>query len=206
MLVLAGCAGAHVSHLAAAPPAVASPAPSVVLVAVDSAASGKAPDAEAARHLAAELRRDLLHRLGKAGIAALPYGAVPPPQGALLLHVTLTRVEPGSAAERLVLGFGAGRARLDARAELRPVAGNTAMPVARFDTASDTGVRPGLILPGGIALATGNALHLAIGGGVDLALNLRGGLDRTSASTALVIVGQVKRAYQAAGWPISAHA
>lgn len=199
LLCLAGCAGTQVSNVASI--RAVGPPPRAILVDVETGPARNAAEAGAEQSAARQLQADLLHRLAKAGIAAQPAapGAMRP--GAMRLHVALTRVDPGSRAERLVIGFGAGRARLEARAELWPAGAVAAMPLTAFDTSSDTGIKPGLILPGGVALATGNALHMAIGGGIDLAFNVQGGLARTSAHTATAILGELRTYYRGAGWP-----
>ena len=58
----------------------------------------------------------------------------------------------------------------------------------QLNTYSDSGFKPGLLLPGGIALATGNAAHLAIAGGLDVAFNVRGGLQQPVKHTSSAIV------------------
>jgi len=51
-----------------------------------------------------------------------------------------------------------------------------------------------------VASATRNPIHLAIGGAIDIAMNLRGGLARPTSSTATAIVAQLKQYYATAGW------
>ncbi|HTH99468.1 MAG TPA: DUF4410 domain-containing protein [Acidisoma sp.] len=198
LLCLAGCAGAHVSDIAST--RAVGPPPREILVDVETGPARNAAEAEDEQAAARQLRSDLMRCLVKAGLAAQPAAPGLSVPGAVRLHVALTRVDPGSRAKRLVIGFGAGRARLEARAELLPAGSAAAMPLTAFDTSSDTGMKPGLILPGGIALATGNAIHMAVGGGINLALNLQGGLAQTSAHTATAILDELRIYYRGAGW------
>lgn len=198
LIALAGCAGADVSHVAAVRPA--GPAPSEILVQVDASSITNPKQNAEARHIAATLQSDLVERLTRSHVTAENFMSGTDHPGAAVLHVAITRAEPGSFVERVVLGFGLGRARLEARAELVSPSRSGNVSLTAFDTTSDSGAKPGLILPGGVALATGNAIHLAIGGGIDLALNLRGGLSRPTTRTAAAIVRQVSKYYASAGW------
>jgi len=196
---LAGCAGAKVTNIASAPGS--SVPPRDVLVAASVAPSLPPSQAAIAGKVAANLQAELVKRLTKNGIAAEAYrpGTLHP--GAAVLDVTIVNADPGNLAERFVVGFGLGKATLQVKADL--VSGDTAgaNTEVAFDTSSDSGIKPGLILPGGIALATGNAIHLAIGGAIDVATNLHGGLARPTTNTAAAIIRQVKTYYASVGWP-----
>ncbi len=193
--LLAGCAGAQVTGVTATQ--VAAPQPAAIAVAVDIAPDLDAAQTETAQHVARELQGQLVQRLQKAGLAVVPVAAGMRPPGAALLHVSIVQADSGNRLERFVIGFGAGRASLQARADFE---GAGPAPMTAFDTASDTGRKPGLILPGGIALATRNLVHLAIGGGIGVALNLRDGMDQPAKDTAAAIVKQVRTYYESVGW------
>lgn len=193
LLALAGCAGAHVSDIAAA--AQPGQPPSEILVSV----APQPGDPAVAQDVAVKLQSDLIHRLAQTHVAAEPLAPGAGEAGAAILHVSIVRADPGNPAERLIVGFGLGSAQLAAQVELENPGASGGASLA-FSTSSSSGFKPGLILPGGIALATGSALHFAIGGGIDLATNIRGGLDRPTAQTASAIVGQLKKYYASAGW------
>ncbi len=193
--LLAGCAGAQVTGVVAT--RAVTPPPVVIAVAVDTSPMIDAAQTETAQHVAQELQGQLVRRLQQAGLAAMPAMVGTRPPGTALLHVAIVEADAGNRLERFVIGFGAGRATLQARADFEG-AGPAAM--TEFDTASDTGRKPGLILPGGVALATRNLVHLAIGGGIDVALQLRDGMDQPVKGTAAAIVKQLRKYYTAAGW------
>ncbi|MCB8881895.1 DUF4410 domain-containing protein [Acidisoma cellulosilytica] len=198
LFLLSSCAGAHVSNIASV--STTTPAPSEILVAVDTAPMPNADQTRAAAAVAPQLQAAVVRRLGKAHIAAIPYTAGSARPGAAVLHVSIQQADPGSRAERFLIGFGMGSAKLEARADLETTLPSAHSSLTAFDTASDTGIKPGLILPGGIALATGNLIHLAIGGGIDVVTNLNGGLSKPTNSTATAIVKQLHRYYRSAGW------
>jgi hypothetical protein len=198
VVALSGCVRAKVSNVAAMQPA--GPAPSEILVAVDATPTTNRAQAEAAHRLAPELQSDLVERLTRARVTAEPFVPGSSHPGAAILHVSIVQADPGSLVERVVLGFGLGRAKLQTRTELESADETRGRALAAFDTSSNSRMKPGLILPGGVALATGDAIHLVIGGGIDIAMNMRGGLTRPTTSTASAIVAQLKKYYASSGW------
>ena len=198
LIGLAGCAGAAVSNVAVVQPS--GPPPSEILVAVDAAPMTDATQTHAAQQVASKLQSILVNRLTAARVTAEPFVPGSSHPGAALLRVSVVRADPGSFVERFIVGFGLGHAKLQANAELETADGSRGTSLTAFNTSSGSGMKPGLILPGAVALATWNPIHLAIGGGIDIAMNLRGGLARPTSSTASAIVAQLKKYYTAAGW------
>src|SRR5262249_27210336 len=138
--------------------------PVEILVDVSTEAFAAAAQANVAETVRADLQADLVKELTAARVFAEPLRAVTQQAGAAVLHVTITAADPGNAVKRLIIGLGAGRAELQAAAELRMPSAAGDSPLVAFNTSGDSGRKPGLIVPGGIALATGKAVHLAIGG------------------------------------------
>lgn len=193
---LGGCAGAKVSGVTVNGPPAHQPA--LLLVAVNT--PGDAEDAAAMRSLAGSVQSDLLERLSKARIPATILGTAPVPPGDAVLRVDIVRADPGNDVKRLLVGFGAGRAKLEVRAGLYRPDQSARGPALAFSSHADSGRNPGLILPGGVALATQNAVHFAIGGAINLASNARGGLKGDVRHTADAIVHQLQAYYYNAGW------
>lgn len=198
LIGLTGCAGAAVSNVAAVQPS--GPPPSEILVAVDAAPMTGATQTHAAQAVASKLQTALVERLTGSHLTAEPFVPGTSHPGAAILHVSVVQADPGSLAERFVVGFGLGSGKLQANAELEYAQGSSGMSLTTFDTSSHSGMKPGLILPGAVALATRNPIHLAIGGAIDIAMNVRGGLARPTSSTASGIVAQLKKYYASAGW------
>lgn len=197
LLLLAGCAGAKVTPGASAP--ATSPTPFEILVDVVPAVQD-ATQAEFARQVSAKLNSDLVERLARQRITAEPFVAGTSHPGAVVLRVAIVDADPGNRLERMAIGFGLGKAELQAKASLASSDDATATALTAFDTESDTGHKPGLILPGGVALATRNIVHLAVGGGIGVATQLHDGTDKPIKETASAIVDQLKSYYSAAGW------
>jgi hypothetical protein len=198
LIGLAGCAGAPGSNVAAVQPS--GPSPSEILVAADAAPMTDATQTHAAQQIASKLQIALVERLTGSRVTAEPFVPGTSHPRAAVLHVSVVQANPGSLVERFVVGFGLGSAKLQANAELESADGSGGTSLTAFNTSSDSGMKPGLILPGAVALATWNPIHLAIGGGIDIAMNLRGGLARPTSSTASAIVAQLKKYDASAGW------
>lgn len=190
-LLLAGCASAKVDGLtmAAASP-VAAPATLHVAVTL---APGLAPSPVAGR--ARELLEiRLVERYRDAGLAA----AVAPSAERATVRVAIDAAEKGNQAKRMLIGFGAGRASLTTHTTFATIAAAPAMSFALTSTGSG---KPGLIMPGAIAGATGNAVSLAVGGTLSVAGELGQGLTNEVDRSARQIVAQTARLYRSANWP-----
>ena len=198
-VALAGCTHARATNVASS--YAASPPPSEILVSVAAypSASANAEDSQVAAKVAANLQTDLVREFAEAGITAEPYGPGTIHPGAVVLRATITDADPGNAIRRFVIGFGAGKARLEVAADLENGDAGDARTMTSFDTSSDTGHKPGMIMPAGIALATRNYIHLAIGGGLKVATSFNDGLGKPTDDTAKAIVAQVKQYYTSIG-------
>lgn len=197
VLFLGSCGAARVTNLSTQ---VAAAKPSEILVDVDVDTSLDADTKLAAEKAAKEIALDVTKKLRQAHISAEQYILTDRQPNTAILHISITKADAGNSAERFAIGFGVGRAKLIANADLRSSGSAAPQLMVTFDTASDSGRRPGLILPGGFAFATGNVIHLAIGGAIDAAGSLRGGLARPVKKTASAIADQVKHYYKSAGW------
>jgi hypothetical protein len=198
MATLAGCANAHVGNVATAP--AAGPAPVEILVAVDSAIPPQSSDAPVAGEVGIKLQADVIQRLIKNHVTAEAFVPGTSHPSAAVLHVSITEADAGNSIERFVIGFGAGRATLQVKADLASSDQADARSVTSFSTSGDTGRKPGMILPGGIALATRDLVHLAIGGGLKVATSVGDNIDAPTGKTADAIVGQLQKYYATAGW------
>jgi hypothetical protein len=194
LVALAGC-GAHVTDLSSS--AAGSAVPSEILVAVVSDEPGPQGPADM---VADKIQSAIVDRLTQAHITAEPYVAGTTHAGAAVLRVTVVQADPGNLAERFIIGFGVGKAKLAVRADLIVADRPAGSSILAFNASADSGVKPGLVLPGAVALGTGRLIGLAIGGGVDVAANIRGGLDRPEKSAATAVVKQLKTYYATAGW------
>lgn len=195
---LAGCAGAKVSNVQST--IAVGKAPTELLVEVNVASNIGAGQQKDVSRIRSELESALVKRLVKSGVTAEPLAAGTHDPDAAVLHVSITDAESGNLAKRMIVGLGWGKARLQAQADLERVSASGGQPVTTFDTASDSGMKPGLLIPGGVAAATGNMIGLAIGGTINIARNIHGGMSKPIKSTSVAIVDQLKKCYQTAGW------
>ncbi len=195
--MLAGCR-AHVTDVV--PIDAGGPPPVEILVDVAAASTIASEQAEPARKVSAKIESELIQRLAEAKITAEPFvpGAGRP--GAAVLHVSIVKADPGNAAERFVVGFGLGRAELQANVDLESGDAADAHSMVGFHTSGDSGRKPGMILPGGVALATRDATHLAIGGGIKIATSSNDGIDVPAKRTAAAVVDQLEKYYASVGW------
>lgn len=190
LLLLPACAGTAVHDLSMAP-ARLQQIPGAIGVQVTLAPDIRSdPDAG---------RAELVKAYRKAGLPASVTTDGQPSPGGATVRVQIVRADPGNSAERLLIGFGAGRSALLTKASF-DIAGQ-AGPAMSFSATAKDGRKPGLIVPGAVAAATGELSRLAIGGGVGLLMGSRSGLDRGAKRSAALIVKQTRQFYRASGWP-----
>jgi hypothetical protein len=194
-LTTLGACSAQVSELTSSAPT--RPSPSEILVAVVPSREGEMP---LPPEIANRIQSALVERLAEAHVTAEPFVRGTTHPGAAILQVSVIEANPGNLPERFLIGFGVGKAQMKVRADLLLSDTQSSPSVLAFNTSADSGIKPGLILPGGVALATGRVIGLAVGGGIDVATNIRGGLARPVSQTASAIVSQLKTYYASAGW------
>jgi len=198
VMLCAGCAGARITHVAAA--SARGPQPEVILVHVDAPPLLDAAKRQLAATVAAKLEADLVKKLQQAKVVAAPYVPGASHAHTAILHVAITEADAGNVVTRMIIGFGVGRAELRARAELLSGDRVDAASMTAFETASDSGHMPGLVVPGGVALASANIIPLAVGGGIRVATGFKDALDKPVHDTSIAIVRQLRNYYASAGW------
>jgi hypothetical protein len=196
--ILAGCATAHVASIASTN--TSTPRPAEIVVDVRPAPNRSNPGAEVAAEVSAKLQSALIQKLTKAGIAAEAYAPGMARAGAATLHVAVTGAVPGNTAERILIGFGIGQAKLQASAELETGKAASGQSMTNFVISSNSGYKPGMIMPAVIAAGTGNVLHFAIGGGIKLVTSVHGGMSAVVDETTTAVAGQLEKYYIQVGW------
>ncbi len=197
-LSLAACAGTRINDL------VVSPAPSLVPVvaprtiqvqvigAEDAAqfsarhAGTPADEAEAVDGLSSSLAALLVQH----GLTVAPAGQAPD----LILRCLVTDARSGSKLKRMVIGLGAGQARLQLQVSLIDPRVNQ-QPVLSFETVSTTGKSPGAAIPVGPGGAIG-----AVGGAYGLYKGTKSGLPLEETQTEKKIDAQLKTYFATRGW------
>lgn len=170
--------------------AVASTAPSAEQLAVTDKLG-----AEVARQLAAELR--------DAGLPAVQAAGQPAPQvDDVVIRGYFVSADEGSAAKRMLVGFGSGNAELITAVEgfqmtsqgLRLLGGGTVQ--------SGGNKTPGVVLPLAVMAATANPIGLVVGGTVKVAGEATGSatIEGAAKRTADQIAEQIVEAAERQGW------
>lgn len=195
--ILAGCASANVAgicfdqHLKSA---------SEILVDVRPALHADDPSADLAADVSRMLQSELIKKLTKDGATAEAYAPGVARAGATTLHVAITGAVAGNTAERIFIGFGVGQAKLQTSAELENGNARPGQSMTNFVISGDSGYKPGMIVPGVVSVATGNVIHLAIGGGIKRVTSIHGGMSVVVDETTTAILGQLENYYEQVRW------
>lgn len=197
-LSLAACAGTRVNDLviSSAPSPVPMVAPHTIRVEVVGAedettfAARHAGTPEDETQAVSELSTSLASLLAEHGLTAAPAGQTPD----LVLRCLVTDARSGSKLKRIVIGLGAGQARLKLQVSLIEPRLNP-QPVLSFQTVSTTGKSPGAAIPVGPGGAVG-----AVGGAYGLYKGYKAGLPLEEEQAQKKIDGQLKTYFAAQGW------
>jgi len=127
-----------------------------------------ADELDAGRKLGADLAGELVEKINDMGMTAVRSEGQPGPQpNDIALVGYFASVDKGSAAERMVIGFGKGAAEVTARVDAYRNTGQDMQRLGGGDVASGGGSKgPGLIVPALVTVATANPIGLAVGGAV----------------------------------------
>ncbi len=195
-LSLAACAGTRVNDLVVAPSPIPAVVPHTIQVEV---VGGENESQFSARHAGtpadeaqavAGLSASLTSLLAERGLTAAPAGQSPD----LILRCVVTDARSGSQLKRIVIGLGAGQARLQLQVSLIDPRINQ-QPVLSFETVSTTGKGPGAAIPVGPGGAVG-----AVGGAYGLYKGSKAGLPLEEVQTQKKIDGQLKTYFAAQKW------
>ncbi len=198
LVALGACSTAETTDLASA--TATRTTPSEILVDVSPTRSSDNSDSRSARQVSEDLETALVKRLASAGVPAEPYVAGTYHRGSAVLSVSVAKADPGNAVRRFVIGFGSGKSDLQVVAELESTDDSHATSLAAFSTSSSSGRKPGLVVPGAVALGTGSLIGLGVGGGLDIVSNSRGAFHKPVNDTSNAIVSHLKQYYASTGW------
>ena len=155
------------------------------------------------RELGAAIAKELVADIQAMGLPAAQAGPGSVPQvGDGVIRGYLVSAQGGSSAKRFMIGFGQGSSDLETVVE-----GFAVMPTGWRKMGSGTlnsssGKIPGMVMPGAIAIATGNPIGVAVMGGMKAYGELSGKntLQGRAKSTADAIAEQLKARFQQRGW------
>lgn len=212
-LVSMGCASANVKSSQSA--AENLPKPSVILVydfAVDpadvegsdrSAEPASAEELELGRATAVSLSEQLVEKLTKKGIhAERANEGREASLNAVLIKGQFLDVDKGSRWKRVVIGFGAGSSKLEARVQAYQVQpdGSTRR-IAEAEAESTGSKMPGMAVPVGVGAMAGTALvSVAVSGGMNIVKEARGGMHADAGRMAEQIAERIIAYYERHDW------
>ena len=151
------------------------------------------------RKLGAEVAKDLVSELQGMGLSAVRAIGEPGPR---VGDGLVTSVDPGSATERVVLGFGAGGSELKTvvRGYLMTAEGLRALGSGEVEAGS--GKMPGGAVPLAVTIATANPLGIAVAGAVKGYGEVSGSetIEGAAQRTAHEIAVKIKATAERHGW------
>lgn len=184
--MIGGCAGANVSQgTTAAPVSQARPSQIVVYdfavspaevtqnqgplqrlyrAATMNTEQQQASQLQSGHDAAKNLSDDLVKNLTDLGFTVVqaPRGTTAP-DGALVIDGQFVTIDEGNTARRLIIGFGAGAAKLDTRVNIYQVANGATASLLDFTTHADSGKMPGAAVTMGAGAAAQGGATVAMG-------------------------------------------
>ena len=158
---------------------------------------------EEGRRFGALIAADLVVDINAMGLTAVQVGPGASPQvGDGVIRGYLISVQGGSAAQRFVIGFGAGTSEMDTVVEGFAVTPQGWRKLGSGTLTSSGNKTPGMVVPAAVAIATANPIGLIVVGGAKIygEASGRSGLQGRAKATADEIAAQLKIRFQDRGW------
>ena len=155
------------------------------------------------RRLGALIATELVADINAMGLSAVLAGpGVTAHVGDGVIRGYLVSVEGGSAGQRFVIGFGAGKSELDTVVEGYVLTPQGWLKLGSGTLTSSGSKTPGMVMPAAVAMATGNPIGLIVVGGAKIYGETSGksGLEGRAKATADAIAEQLKIRFQDRGW------
>jgi uncharacterized protein DUF4410 len=174
--------------------------------AADQAVASTVPTAEelaTTRQLGAEIARQVSEQLRDAGLPAVQAAGQRAPQvNDIVIRGYFVSAQEGSAAKRLLVGFGSGNAELTTAVEGFQMTPQGLRLLGGGQVESGGGKMPGVILPLAVMAATANPIGLVVGGTVKLAGEATGAstIEGAARRTSDEISSQLIDAAKKRGW------
>ena len=157
---------------------------------------------EKGRELGAKVANNLVEEIREMGLPATSAEGQTLRPGDVMIVGYFESIDEGSAAKRIVLGFGSGGANLKTQVEGYQMTEQGPRELGSLDVDSGAGKSPGVVLPlavtlvshNPIGLIAGTALH--VGGEVSGKTTIEGSAQRTAKK----IGGELKTMFQEHGW------
>lgn len=219
LLVVAGCASATVTAhqpyqgTIARPDRIvvydfaATPADLPAALAIDAPALAAPPETAeqlaTGRRLGVEIAKALVADIQEMGLPAVRAAGQPLPRpGDALIVGYFATVDPGSAAERVGLGFGAGAAELKTVVKGYLQTAQGLQPLGSGEVEAASGKMPGGAVPLVVAVATANPVGLVVAGGAKAYGEISGSetIEGAARRTSQQIAAKIRATAQRQGW------
>ena len=155
------------------------------------------------RELGAQVAKELVAAILDMGLPAerAPRGTMPP-IGDVLIKGYFASVEEGSAAKRVVLGFGAGAAELQTVVDGYLMTEQGLRKLGSRKVASGGGKTPGVVVPLVVTAATANPVGLIVGGALKVGGEVTGSskIEGSAKRTARKIADELQAEFERRGW------
>ena len=158
---------------------------------------------ELGRQLGAQVAKELVADIQKMGLPAVQAAGQPAPQvGDLVFMGYFESVDQGSAAKRIVLGFGSGAADLHTAVEGYLMTDKGLRRLGSGSIDAGTGKAPGVAVPLVVAAASGNPIGLIVSSAAKAEGEISGRttIEGAAKRTADEIADQLKGPFQRQGW------
>jgi len=162
-----------------------------------------AQEIDVGRKLGAEVAKELVAEIRGMGLPAVQAAGQPAPRiGDLVIMGYFESVDSGSAAKRIVLGFGSGAADLKTAVEGYLMTDRGLRRLGSGDVDAGGGKTPGVAAPLVVAAASGNPIGLIVSSAAKAEGEMSGRttIEGAAKRTAKEIGDQLKVAFQKQGW------
>lgn len=169
------------------------------------APAGQTPEHVAlGRELGAKLADELVAEIQGMGLpGVLARESRPPQPNDIAIRGYFGTYDKGSAAKRIIVGFGSGSAELTTFVEGYQMTPSGLRRLGSGEVSSGgAGKSPGLLVPIAVTIATANPIGLVVGGAVKSAqaLSGTGTLDKSAKDTAAQIADVLEERFHEQGW------
>ena len=157
---------------------------------------------EKGRELGAKVANNLVEEIREMGLPATSAEGQTLRPGDIMIVGYFESIDEGSAAKRVVLGFGSGGADLKTQVEGYQMTEQGPRELGSRDVDSGPGKSPGVIVPLAVTLATHNPIGLIAGTALHVGGEVSGKatIDGSAQRTAKEIGSELKTIFQENGW------
>lgn len=165
--------------------------------------SQTADDIDVGRKLGAEVARELVAKIQNMGLTAEQAGdRMSPRIGDIVIIGYFEAVDPGSAVERMAIGFGSGAAELRTLVQGYLMTNQGLRRLGSGEVDAEGGKSPGAAAPLAVAVATGNPIGLIVSTAVKASGEASGKstIEGSAKRTAELIAEQLQVKFKEQGW------